>query len=451
MSFKTLNYPVLLLLHVLLAVAVFVSPLFSKLYGILVPIFGLILLFNTKNQQNQVLLIVSYIVTSEVFLRMTDGNILHEIVKYEVIFFMLLGMVFSGFSNKGLIYLFFMILLVPGIFIGANELSLDTDVRKAIVFNILGEVALFVSAMYCFHKTITKNQLEYIIKALSLPIVSLVTYLFLYTPSIKDVVTGTQSNFETSGGFGPNQVSTMLGLGMFCFFVLTAFFSKSKLLLIIHTLLLAFVSYRAIVTFSRGGVITGVVMIAFFLLITYYFSNQAVRNRVVVLIVSSVILGGAVWAYSVVQTSGLIENRYANKDARGREKEDKLGGRERIASSEIQMFYDNPLFGIGVGRNKEYREQTTGIEAASHNEMTRLLAEHGSLGLTALLMLLLVPISFNFQNKTSLFLFAFYIFWLLTINHAAMRIAAPSFVYALALLKLNFSADETTLPREQTE
>jgi hypothetical protein len=31
------------------------------------------------------------------------------------------------------------------------------------------------------------------------------------------VITGTQSNFET-GGFGPNQVATFLGLEMFVFF-----------------------------------------------------------------------------------------------------------------------------------------------------------------------------------------------------------------------------------------
>jgi hypothetical protein len=31
------------------------------------------------------------------------------------------------------------------------------------------------------------------------------------------VITGTESNFQTSGGFGPNQVATFLGLGMFFF------------------------------------------------------------------------------------------------------------------------------------------------------------------------------------------------------------------------------------------
>jgi hypothetical protein len=36
-------------------------------------------------------------------------------------------------------------------------------------------------------------------------------------PSVRDVVTGTGSNFATSGGFGPNQVATIMGLGLFVF------------------------------------------------------------------------------------------------------------------------------------------------------------------------------------------------------------------------------------------
>jgi hypothetical protein len=39
-------------------------------------------------------------------------------------------------------------------------------------------------------------------------------------------------------------------------------------------------------------------------------------------------------------------------------------------------------------------------------------------------------------------------FWLLTINHAAMRIAAPAFVYALALLKIRFPSSSAAPSNE---
>lgn len=450
MKTKQPTYLFVLGLHVLLAFVIYAIPFLSKVYGLLIPFFGTILLINTRNKNNEALLIAAYVVGSEVLLRMTSGNIAHEIAKYEVIYFLVLGMFFSGTSKKSILYLLFILLLLPGVYIGANVLGSEVDVRKAILFNILGEVTLFVSAIYCYQRKVSLQQLEYIIKGLALPIVSILTYLFLYTPSIKDVITGTQSNFETSGGFGPNQVSTILGLGMFCFFALLVIFSKTKKMQIVHLILLIVASFRGIVTFSRGGVFTAIAMIAAFIFILYWFANTKAKNLIVVLSVSAVLLGGGVWSYSVMQTGGMIENRYANKDARGREKEDKLGGREQIAETELKMFMENPIWGIGVGKNKEYREEMTGIVAASHNEITRLLAEHGFFGIGAFLILIVTPFLLYFNNKEHIFLLSFFIFWLLTINHAAMRIAAPAFIYALTLLKVQF-VDETTVSRESVK
>ena len=452
MNNKLFTYTNIILLHVLIAFAVFAVPFLSKIYGLLIPFFGTVLVLNTQNKNNEALLVAAYVVGSEVFLRMTGGNIAHEIAKYEVMYFLLLGMLYKGFSYKSIIYIFFILLLLPGVYIGANVLGFDVNVRKAILFNILGEVTLFVSAVYCFGKQITLVQIEYILKSLALPIVSVLMYLFLYTPSIKDVVTGTQSNFETSGGFGPNQVSTVLGLGMFCFFALLVLFSKTRKLQLIHMILLVVASFRGIVTFSRGGVFTALAMIAVLTGVLYWYANAKTKNLIILLSVCAVLIGGFVWTYSVVQTGGMIENRYANKDARGREKVDRLGGREEIAGTEIQMFMENPIWGIGVGKNKEYREQMTGIVAASHNEITRLLAEHGTFGIIALLILLLTPLITYFTNREHVFLIPFFFFWLLTINHAAMRLAAPGFIYALTLLKVHFKDESSTvIPREPTE
>lgn len=444
------TYLLILVIHVLLAFAIYTIPFISKIYGLLIPFFGTILIINTKNRNNEALLVAAYVISSEVLLRMTEGNIAHEIAKYEVIYFLILGMLYSGTSKKSLMYILFILLLIPGIYIGANVLGHNINVRKAILFNILGEVTLFVSAIYCYQRRVNMLQLEYIFKALALPLVSILTYLILYTPSIKDVVTGTQSNFETSGGFGPNQVSTILGLGMFCFFSLLVLFSKTRKLQLIHAALLIVVSFRAIVTFSRGGVFTGLAMIAVFIFVMYWFANAKTKSFILVLLFSSVLAGGMVWTYTVTQTGGMIENRYANKDGRGRVKEDKLGGREQIAETELKMFMENPIWGIGVGKNKEYREEMTGIVAASHNEITRLLAEHGAFGILAFLILIFTPLILYFNNREHIFLLSFYVFWLLTINHAAMRLAAPAFIYALTLLKVQF-VDETAVSRESVK
>ena len=447
MKNNQITYLLFLGFHVLLAFVIYTIPFLSIVYGLLIAFLGTLLLLNTKNRNNEALVLAAYVVGSEVLLRMTGGNIVYEIAKYEVIYFLVLGSFFSGTSKNSFLFLLFILLLLPGVYIGANVLGSEVDVRKAIMFNILGEVTLFVSAIYCYQRRVTLLQFEYIIKALALPIVSILTYLFLYTPSIKDVVSGTQSNFETSGGFGPNQVSTVLGLGMFCFFSLLVVFSKNIKLQLVHLFFLIVASFRGIVTFSRGGIFTAIAMIMAFIFILYWFANAKAKKIILVLSVSAIFIGSGVWTYSVTQTDGMIENRYANKDARGREKADKLGGREQIAETELKMFMENPVWGIGVGKNKEYREQMTGIEAASHNEITRLLAEHGVFGILAFIILLFTPLILYFNNREHIFLLPFFIFWLLTINHAAMRIAAPAFVYALTLLKVQF-VDETTVYRK---
>lgn len=447
MKEKTLSYITLLLIHVGLGFVLFLFPSLSKLLGLLIVALGLLVIIKNKNRNNEALYASSYVVGIEVLLRMTDGVFVNEYVKYAVMGFMLLGMFYRGFSRNALAYWFFILLLIPSIIFATSSLSLEADIKKAIFFNLTGPFCLAIAAIYCYRRPIYFEQLNFILISLSLPLVSLLTYLFLYTPSVRDVVTGTNSNFDTSGGFGPNQVSTVLGLGMFLFFALLLLHSQSKKLIVIHIVLTAIVSFRAIVTFSRGGVYTGIAMVVLLLFMVFRHANAPAKGKILLISILLVLFSLGIWVYSSYQTKGLIEKRYANEDARGREKEDRLGGRETIAKTELQMFLDHPIFGIGVGKNKEYRKELTGIEAASHNEITRLLAEHGSLGLLAFLILFATPLLLSIDNRQHLYLFSFFAFWLLTINHAAMRIAAPAFVYALTLLKV-VSVEKPPLHRE---
>ena len=148
-----------------------------------------------------------------------------------------------------------------------------------------------------------------------------------------------------------------------------------------------------------------------------------------------------VWSYSMSQSNGLISNRYANQDARGRVKSSLLTGREEIMGNEFGLFLENPLIGIGVGKGKENRIEELGETVASHNEITRMLAEHGAFGVLGMLILLITPLALYINNRQNIYLLSFFTFWLLTINHAAMRLAAPAFVYALSLLHV-YSIEE---------
>lgn len=450
MNSETSQYLKFVIIHLLIGLAVFLVPPISKVYAITIFLVGFRYVILRKNANNEALYVAAYIVGAEVFLRMTQGNIFEQYAKYGVMGILIIGMFFRGFSKNAIMYWIFGLLLLPGVIYGFFTLNFETDIRKAITFNIIGPITLTVSAIYCYQRIVTFQQIKNIIDMLAYPLMATLVYMYLYTPDIKAVVTNTQSNFETSGGFGPNQVSTILGLGIFLFFIKVILNSKTIGIRNINIFFFLFITFRGIVTFSRGGVITGFVMIIIVVILLLVFTKSQGKSKVVSLVVFGLIALSGVWAYSSIQTSGLIDKRYANKDAKGRVKESKLTGREKLIESELNMFLDNPIFGIGVGKNKEYREETTGIEAASHNEITRMLAEHGMFGLFGLIILLATPMVLYLNNKQNIFVFSFVVFWILTINHAAMRLAAPAFIYALSLLKVQF-VDETTVPRESVK
>ncbi len=447
MERRQLSYTVLVILHVLIGVSVFLVPFFSKLYALAIVLVGFYILIKNKNANNEALYVAAYVVGAEVVLRMTEGNFGEQFAKYVVMGSLILGMFYKGFSKNATPYWIFLLLLLPGIILGMFTLNFETDIRKAITFNIIGPVCLAVSAIYCYRRKITLSELMGVMHALAFPILTTVTYMYLYTPSIKDVVTNTESNFATSGGFGPNQVSTILGLGIFLFFTKIMILSKNRKQQILDVFILGIITFRGIVTFSRGGIIAGGVMILLLLGVLFLTTKSTARSKIMGFVVIAVLLLIGIWTYSSIQTGGLIDKRYANEDARGRVKKSKLTGRERLIESELQMFLDNPILGIGVGKNKEYREETTGIVAASHNEISRMLAEHGMFGVICLLILLITPLIAYLDNRQHLFLLSFVVFWLLTINHAAMRLAAPAFVYALSLLKI-YAIEKPSVHRE---
>lgn len=448
-SEKKDTYLKLILLHIILGVTCFLFPVLTKLYSLIVFGGGLWYVIKNKNRNLEVLQVAAYITGIEVFFRMTNGMHITEYAKYSIMIFMVVGMFYDGIKKSSVIYFFFILLLLPGIFVGVNNLRFDTNVRKAIAFNISGPVCLGVSAIYCMARDITFQQLKQVLIAMTLPIATATTYIFLFTPSVKDVVTNTQSNFEASGGYGPNQVSTILGLGMFLFFVQLLLNSKDKLTTAVNTILIAIVSYRAIVTFSRGGVMTGLAMIGFLSIFTFFILNAQAKAKLIFYGILGLIFSAAIWGYSSMETGGMINKRYANQSASGVEKESQLSGRETLMSTELQMFMENPFLGVGVGKNKEYREELTGIEAASHNEITRMVAEHGMFGIFAFIILVTTPLFRFLANTRNIFIISFVVFWALTINHAAMRLAAPAFVYALSLLNVKFTQEnETVVHRE---
>lgn len=433
-------YYKLLIFHIALAIGVFLFKPLALAYFLFITIFFSYKIFNVskKNKAFYVLIACAYIVGVEVFLRMNGGTVFYEASKYLIILFILIGIFSNSFSNQSLIYVLYILFLIPGIFVAVTEMGFETNIRRAVAFNLSGPICLGVCAIFCYKRSITYNQIKIVFLGFLLPLVSMAVYLTLYTPNLQKVITSTGSNFLTSGGYGPNQVATVLGIGVFSLAV--KFFISKEIFIhkLVDLILLGLLGFRALVTFSRGGVITAIIMILFFLGLYYMKVNLKTKFHIKTSLIIFLFFVSLTWLISSIETSGFIDKRYANQDAAGREKADITTGRTALLAFEFGEFIENPFLGIGVGKVKEVRLNETGVEAASHNEMSRILAEHGLFGVFALLILLLAPLVYRIKNRTNIFFFSFYIFWLLTINHSAMRIAAPAFIYALCLLNITY-------------
>lgn len=418
-------------------------------YFLLVVVYFLYRIFVLPNKQREVLVAASYMVGAEVFFRMTKAYFLYETGKYMVIVFLVIGMIYHGFKRSSLTYFVYFLLLLPGVYVSYLNIDFDDKFRQTILFNLSGPICLTVAAMYCYGRTVTLKELFTFLDFLVYPIISMTIYVYFYNINIQEVISGTASTSATSGGFGPNQVATVLGLGAFALYSRFLIPYKNKILHLVMMFWLMAITHRAIITFSRGGVFVAIAMMGVFTFMLYFSSGVKTKFKLSYRIITVVAAILAIWVFSVLQTGGLIANRYANEDALGREKADVTTGRAKLIDADFQAFSSNPIFGLGVGQSKSYYEENLNTRIPSHNEISRMFSEHGVFGILALFILLFAPLISKMNGRRNIFFFPFIAFWLLTILHSSMRIAAPAFIYGLALLNINYETPKDTVRREQ--
>lgn len=446
-----ITYISAIVLHAIIGMLIYFNESLAKIYFFIA--FGYFLyrvvIAPSHKKTIEVLYACAYFVGAEVLLRMTQGSFSYEGIKYTVIIFSLIGMFYKGVSGNGYPYFLYMLLLIPSIFVASTTLSFDANFRTNIAFVLSGPVCLGIAALFSYDKKVTMKQLHNLLLYMALPIVSHTVYIFFYNPSVKEVLSNTGSNRAASGGWGANQVATVLGIGMFIF--AARLFTKSPTvgLKILNIVIFSAIGFRAFVTFSRGGVITAVLCIIAFLVIYYSVVSRKQKNNIISIFLLFCFSLAITWVITSSQTGGYIDLRYSNKDHLGRQKKDVSTGRGELFQKEIDGFISNPFFGIGSSRAKDQRIEIEGQGVTSHSEVSRILAEHGMLGVLILVILIFKPLDFRTKNKRNYYFYAFLCFWFATINHSSMRIAAPAFIYALTLL--NVTNEKRPIHRKQLE
>ena len=443
------NYLGLVLIHIAMGILLYYNEAFSTplFLGLMAYFIQKIILVPNSEKTRAVLLGCSYFVGIEVLFRITKAGISYEASKYLIVLFMLLGMFFKGVSGKAYPYFFYLLALIPSIIVASITLSFDVNFRTGVTFVLSGPICLGVATLFCYNRRVPKKLLREMLLYILLPTIALTAYLYLYTPNIRDVLSGTNSNRELSGGFGPNQVATALGLGMFAMVVRLFLQSPGVITKAINLIIFIAITFRAMVTFSRGGVITAILIIAAFLATISHRSSYKQKQQIIGSFMLFLFAVGVTWIISSNQTMGLIDKRYANENKLGEEKKDLTTGRLALFVDELEGFLSSPFLGIGANRAKDRRLMEDGQLAASHNEIGRLLSEHGLFGIIVLLILIIKPLTYRANHKENFLFYSGLCFWFATINHSGMRIAAPAFLYAICLL--NITNEKNLIYRKQ--
>ena len=373
--------------------------------------------------------LMAYIVGAEVLWRMTGASIQWEVGKYAVVLAVLLVVLRIRNLRIPLLPIIYILLLAPSSFMVLLEKGLS-NAQSDLSFNLSGPLALF--AVTCFFSNIRldQKQFQYLLIAIIAPIISIASISLQGIIVNPNIVWTRSSNPVTSGGFGPNQVSAALGLGLLCAWLI--FFTvKHPIIPRFLTVALAmWLATQALLTFSRGGFIGALVGIGASVVVAMV--NRIVTLKMIVFTIAGFVLFIAFFYPQIdAFTGGALTGRYSNLSD--------TTGRDRIAEDEIQAFWDNPLWGVGPGQ----LNQITWDNQPAHTEYTRLLAEHGIFGLLALGSLGLMGVMAYLKSqkqKTAQMIIIACMFWVLFyLSNVAMRTVAVSFIFGLVFV--DFSND----------
>lgn len=438
------NSPYKAEIYLVINIAVAMIMLFnSKLstgYSVIILLVGLYKIMSNKNADGSAHYFAAYVVGIEVLFRMNSGGFGYEYGKYAVMFLLTVGFLVES-KNKKLpyIFLFFLLMFLPSI--PSADFETFDMTRQMVSFNLSGPFTLGIATIYFYKRRLNPAQLRKLLLAMLYPIAAMSIFVYFKSGSLDELEYTTESNFDASGGFGPNQVSTVFGLGILI--IAIAYFLNIKLfkLKFINILLLVGFLIRGLATFSRGGMLAPMVAIILCIIIMALTdSSFKVRiGKVVYAFLIIFVLAFLGFNYVNDVSGGLLEMRFKGESMYNADKSNLLSGRDEIFLADLEVFSDNALTGVGPGMSHQVRSQTLGIDAAAHIEYSRMLAEHGLFGAIAIMILLIFPLQYFFGLKSiddKILMIMCLSFVFVTLGHAAMRTAASGFVYGLAFLTI---------------
>ena len=318
----------------------------------------------------------AYIAGAEVLWRMTGAGVFYEYGKYTTVLVFLVALIRRGALKVPRGPLAYFLLLLPSVPFTMAAMDL-LDARAQISFNLSGPLSLMVCAWFFSRSRLTLEEMLQVLMTALGPLLATGAVAALSTARTTALEFSANSNFDTSGGFGPNQVSAALGLGALLAIMGAMLFGRSRVFRTTMVVLAIPLAFQSALTFSRGGLWAAGIATAVLL----FLLARDQRARIVVVAMTILLAAAAFYAVPRLDsfTGGAFTNRFSSVDATGR---------DRMARSDLSIWMENPVLGVGPGVANEERERFIGARVGAHTEYSRLLAEHGILGALALVLLL---------------------------------------------------------------
>jgi hypothetical protein len=297
--------------------------------------------------------------------------------------------------------------------------------RRLISGDLSGPLVVFVAACFFTRLKLTaEDRVRVFVTAIG-PILG-VAAVALYSTLTAGAINFTgNSNFTTSGKYGPNQVSGTLSLGALVAFLGLMHETKPRLKLLLFALM-GYLTVQSVLTFSRTGLYLGTascVVAAAFLL-------RHRRARALLIKVVAVVVGAA--AVLVIPmlnsfTKGAFSERFTSTQ---------VTSRDKIVVADFKIWQESPVLGVGTGQAFFYREKYLDMgSVAAHTEFSRLLAEHGLPGIFAGLLLFMMAFLNLRQARSPIpqATVAATIAWsFLCMAANGVRLTAPCYVFGLS-------------------
>lgn len=403
---------------------------------------GLALYAALRRRAELALLVAAYLTGAELVWRQSSAPVPYQMGPYLMLLVAALSVIlmYPAINDLGRRAMLYFALLLPSALVTVS--SAGPAARQLLAFSLAGPLAVAVLIIWFSQVGLAPAAYRRMLWTIAIsgvgPLTIAATNLSDYLGTGEELVFSDASNFVASGGFGPVQVSSILGLTVLVCILLAMVEIDLLGRLLAGAIGLA-AGVQSLLTFSRGGMFaTGFAVAAVVLAQTR--SRQG-RRRAAVVIAVVFALGYFVVIPRINSfTQGAFEDRFTNTET----------GRTDLASSDLDVFERSPVFGVGPGMTKyqrlsyevcALRSDACRDEASSHTEFTRMMSEHGAVGILSIVILLSLAWSAVVRAGPSRFLTVGFIVWSIAqMFYANIRIVAVAFAFAVAFIRV---ADET--------